>query len=298
MSTSAAGAITIVAPAKINLYLGVHSEKDERGYHRVDSVMTALELADIVRIAPASEFSVRMVPAIDVPVAHNTAYRAAQALAEAFGRVPSVSIEIEKHIPVQAGLGGPSTDAAATLVGLCHLWGIDPADGRVEAVARSIGADVPFFLASVLAYCAGAGDVVHEEFEPFAGFPVVLVKPESVGVSAAGAYKRFDECPHGVAPLDPLLSALRAHDISCVAARIANNLTPAAYALAPAVEQVVLWLRAQSDTLAAQVTGSGACVFAICATQAVAERIARTAREAHGWWACATTMAKSGVVVQ
>lgn len=298
MSTKTAGALTVVAPAKINLYLGVHTEKDERAYHRVDSVMAALGLADMVYLAPAFELSVRTFPAVDVPIEQNTAYRAAQALGEAFGRAPQVSIEIEKHIPLQAGLGGPSTDAAATLVGLCHLWNIDPIDERVVAVARGIGADVPFFLSSTLAYCDGAGDVVCEEFDPFEDFPVVLVKPESVGVSAAGAYRRFDEAPFDLAPLDPLLSALRAHDIAGVMLGIANNLAPAACALAPAVEQVMLWLREQSNILAVQVTGSGACVFALCASHAAAERIARVAREAYGWWACATTMAKSGVVVQ
>lgn len=298
MSTSASGAVTVVAPAKINLYLGVHTEKDGRGYHRVDSVMAALGLADIVRIAPAPALSVRTVPAADFPMEQNTAYRAACALVKTFGLEAAASIEIEKHIPLQAGLGGPSTDAAAALVGLCRLWGIDPADERVEAIARGVGADVPFFLTSVLAYCDGAGDAVREEFEPFEGLPVVLVKPESVGVSAAGAYVQFDSDPCEVAPLERLLNALRAHDLSGVIDGIANNLAPAACTLAPAVGQVASWLCDQPGILAAQVTGSGACSFGICATQAVAERIAQAAREVHGWWACATTMEKSGVVVQ
>lgn len=148
MSTSASGAskgaLVVTAPAKVNLYLGVHTQRDDRGHHRVDSVMAATSLADVVTFAPAERLTVRTVPEADFPMEHNTAYRAARALGEEFGREPSFEIVIEKHIPLRAGLGGPSSDAAATLMGLCHAWGINPRDERVDAIARSIGADVPF----------------------------------------------------------------------------------------------------------------------------------------------------------
>ena len=99
--------ILISAPAKINLYLGVHAETDDRGYHRVDSVMTTISLSDVVAIAPAEELSVHTVPAADYPMEQNSAYRAARAMGEAFGREPNFAILIDKHIPQQAGLGGP-----------------------------------------------------------------------------------------------------------------------------------------------------------------------------------------------
>lgn len=138
MRTSSDALIVVSAPSKINLYLGIHTEKDERGYHRVDSVMAALDLADTLRIEPANELVVLTEPAVDVPMERNTAYRAAVELACAFGLEPRVRIAIEKRIPLQAGLGGPSADAAATLVGLCKLWGIDVQDERgIESRAAS-----------------------------------------------------------------------------------------------------------------------------------------------------------------
>ena len=133
--------LTLSAPAKINLYLGVHTERDARGYHKVDSLMAAVGLADTVTVAPAQELTVQTVPASDFPMQKNTAYRAAVAMAEHYGREANICVTIEKHIPLCAGLGGPSTDAAAVIVALAELWGIDRTDPALDDIARSIGAD-------------------------------------------------------------------------------------------------------------------------------------------------------------
>ena len=108
--------LILTAPAKINLYLGVHTERDARGYHRVDSLMAAVGLADTVTVTPAQALTVQTVPASDFPMQKNTAYRAAIAMAERYGRDANVCVTIEKRIPLCAGLGGPSTDAAAVIV--------------------------------------------------------------------------------------------------------------------------------------------------------------------------------------
>lgn len=286
--------LVVEAPAKINLYLGVHDCTDERGYHRVDSVMATTSLVDRLTFAPAAELQVSTVPVLDLPMERNTVYRAAAALGEALGRIPSFSIEVEKHIPLCAGLGGPSADAAAALFGLCTLWGIDPRDERVDAIARSIGADVPFFLYGALAYCDGAGDRLNEVFEPLVGMPLVLVKPVDAAVTAREAYEAFDRNPPALPPLEPLLAALRSHDADAVPGLIGNNLAPIACAIAPQIAEVVAWLHGQDGVRAAQVTGSGACSFALCDTVRTAERLAAAARE-RGWWSCAATMEKSGL---
>lgn len=289
--------LVVEAPAKINLYLGVHDRTDERGYHRVDSVMATTSLVDRLTIVSAAELQVSTAPALDLPMEHNTVYRAAAALGEVLGRTPSFHIDVEKHIPLCAGLGGPSTDAAATLFGLCALWGIDPRDERVDAVARSIGADVPFFLYGALAYCDSAGDRLNELFEPLAGMPLVMVKPVDAAVTAREAYEAFDRNPPALPPLEPLLAALRSHDADAVPGLIGNNLAPIACAIAPQIAEAVAWLQRQDGVRAAQVTGSGACSFALCDTVQTAERLAASARE-HEWWSCAATMEKSGLSVQ
>ena len=185
----------ITAPAKINLYLGVHKQTDEEGYHGVDTVMTTLDIADTLAIAPSDRLMVKTVPEADFPQESNSAYKAAVAMGEAFGREPNFAILIDKHIPIRAGLGGPSTDAAATIMGICRYWGVDPRDERIDAVARSIGADVPFFLYGPPAHLDGRGDTMREMFRPLTGTPVALVKPMTGGVSTVEAYRRFDESP-------------------------------------------------------------------------------------------------------
>ncbi len=280
----------VSAPAKVNLYLGVSTKTDERGYHRVDSVMSAVGLADELAMAPAKELSVSCIPAADFPPEQNTVWRAAVAMGEVFGREPNYAFTIEKHIPIRAGLGGPSTDAAAAILALCRAWEIDPHDERVETVARAIGADVPFFLYGPPAYFSGAGDVMEETFEPLHDADVVLVRAPSEGVTAAAAYQHFDVNPQPVPTIEPVLEALRAGDTRAVAACVANNLAAAAREIAPEIDDVLAWLNAQPGVLVAEVSGSGSCCFAVCDSSAAAQTIADAARDQRGWWSCATKM--------
>ncbi|MGI6754581.1 MAG: 4-(cytidine 5'-diphospho)-2-C-methyl-D-erythritol kinase [Atopobiaceae bacterium] len=287
-------ALTYAAPAKVNLYLGVHPERDARGYHRVDSVMIALELADIVRVEPASTLNVRCIPPADFPAHKNTAWRAAEILAQTLGKDAHVAITLEKHIPSMSGMGGASSDAASVLQALCQLWGIDGREERVLHVAREVGADVPFFLDPLPTLLGGAGDVALEQFAPLDGVAVVVVRPAGAGVSTKSAYEEFDRMLPAAADPEPLCSALRAGDARAVAAALANNLEPVALKLASGVGEVKSWLERQPGVWGCQVTGSGSCVFAICESFACAQEIAERAREPRttgareGWWAQAT----------
>lgn len=287
----------ITAPAKINLYLGVHEGTDDEGYHRVDTVMTTLDISDTIAIAPSDRLMVKTVPEADFPQESNTAYKAAVAMGEAFGREPNFAILIDKHIPVRAGLGGPSTDAAATIMGICRYWGVDPRDERIDAVARSIGADVPFFLYGPPAHLDGRGDTMRELFRPLTGTPVALVKPMTGGVSTVEAYRRFDESPIKAQPLEPMLEAMRSHDEQAIFDCVSNNLAPVARELCPEIGEIVDWMREQPDVRAVDVCGSGATVFAVCATQMAADKIGIAAMKEHGWWAQAARMEKSGPII-
>ena len=218
-------------------------------------------------------------------------------MGEAFGREPSFAILIDKHIPVRAGLGGPSTDAAATIMGICRYWGVDPRDERIDAVARSIGADVPFFLYGPPAHLDGRGDTMRELFRPLTGTPVALVKPMTGGVSTVEAYHRFDESPIEAQPLEPMLEAMRSHDEQAIFDCVSNNLAPVARELCPEIGEIVDWMREQPDVRAVDVCGSGATVFAVCATQMAAEKIGIAAMKEHGWWAQAARMEKSGPII-
>lgn len=289
--------LTLSTPAKINLYLGVHTERDDRGYHKVDSLMAAAGLADIVTVAPAQELTVQTVPASDFPMQKNTAYRAAAAMAEHYGREANICVTIEKHIPLCAGLGGPSTDAAAVIVALAELWGVDRSDPALDDIARGIGADVPFFLHASPAFYVGGGDVLATEYPALPATPVVLVKPREASVSTIEAYRRFDENPVPADKPGAIASALRAGDAETACALIHNNLGVISAQMEPQIQTVLDWLRAQDGTVAVDVCGSGACSFAICDTAATASNLAASARQ-NGWWACATELISDAVRIE
>lgn len=187
-----------VAPAyaKINLHLGIYPHNvGESGYHRADSVMAALELADTVTLSyneRAQQNTVVMDAGPDVAMKDNTAFRALEAMCQTFHKQPAYTVTIQKHIPAQAGLGGSSSDAATTIKLLCKFWGIDVLDARVVRVAQSIGADVAFFLHPIPAYLNGVGATLQESFEHVPSIPCVIVRPQA-GVSTPVAYRLFDE---------------------------------------------------------------------------------------------------------
>lgn len=184
------------AYAKINLHLGIYPHNvGESGYHRADSVMAALELADTVTLSyseRAQQNTVVMDAGPDVAMKDNTAFRALEAMCQTFHKQPAYTVTIQKHIPAQAGLGGSSSDAATTIKLLCKFWGLDALDARVVRVAQSIGADVAFFLHPIPAYLNGVGATLQESFEHAPSIPCVIVRPQA-GVSTPVAYRLFDE---------------------------------------------------------------------------------------------------------
>ena len=268
-------------PCKVNLHLGVHAGRDARGYHRVDSLMVPVALFDTVTVEDAPELSVSFSPALSIPVEKSGVWRAAALLAEALGERPLVRVSVTRRIPGSAGLGSSSADAGAALRLLAERWGVDPRDPRVVEVARRIGADVAFFLDPRPGLYVGGGDVLERELTA-PELPLALVMPRAEGGSTPEAYAEFDRS--GGEPDDPapLVAALLAGDVSGIAAGLHNNLAPAACALCPEAGEVEAWLRERPGVLAAQVTGSGTCSFAICESTDAADAVAADAA-ARGW---------------
>ena len=273
--------VLVEAPAKVNLFLGVHDELDDRGYHRVDSLMVPVALFDTVTVEDAPELSVSFSPALSISVEKSGVWRAVALLAEALGERPLVRVNVTRRIPGSAGLGSSSADAGAALRLLAERRGIDPRDPRVVEVARRIGADVAFFLDPHPGLYVGGGDVLERGLTA-PELPLALVMPRAEGGSTPEAYAEFDRS--GGEPDDPapLVAALLAGDVSGIAAGLHNNLAPAACALCPEAGEVEAWLRERPGVLAAQITGSGTCSFAICVSADVADAVVADAA-ARGW---------------
>ena len=306
-SSSKFGRQTIKIPCKVNLHLGIHAQKDQRGYHTVDSLMVPVALYDTVVVDDAPELTVTHEPQLCVLPERTTTWKAAVLLANKLGISPDVSIDVQVHIPEKAGLGGSSADAAATLYLLAQRWGVDPLDPLVVEVAKAVGADVAFFLDPRPSLMLGAGDTLVETYTSTVDAPLAIVLPAETGVVTKEAYDQFDASPIGPESYENLSAVLRdagqgaagmepAPDnvdaskqfIQQVASLLFNNLAPAAKSLKPQVAEVEEWLKAQPGVLSAQVSGSGSSSFALCESRDAADAIA-SAAQAKGWRGFSTT---------
>ena len=306
-SLSNFGRQIIQIPCKVNLHLGIHTQKDQRGYHKVDSLMVPVALYDTVVVDDAPELTVTHEPQLCVLPERTTTWKAAVLLANKLGISPDVSIDVQVHIPEKAGLGGSSADAAATLYLLAQRWGVDPLDPLVVEVAKAVGADVAFFLDPRPSLMLGAGDTLVETYASTVDAPLAIVLPAETGVVTKEAYDQFDASPIAPESYENLSALLRdagqdvagmepAPDnaaaskqlIQQVASLLFNNLAPAAKSLKPQVAEVEEWLKAQSGVLGAQVSGSGSSSFALCESLDAADAIAAAA-QAKGWRGFSTT---------
>ena len=277
-----AGAITVAAPAKINLYLHVLGRRED-GYHVVDSLIVFLDFADTVSVRKADGLSLGLSGPCATALEgtkDNLVLEAARALAEAGGCQAGAAIEVTKRVPVAAGLGGGSADAAAALLALSALWGLEiPAPGLAD-IALGLGADVPVCLDSRPAFVGGIG----EELEPAPELPPVwtlLVNPGK----ALATKDVFAAHGGGVTRPGRFTASLEdAGALASVLAPLGNDLTAAAGALAPEIGEVLKAIEATGGCLLARMSGSGATCFGLYADEAGATAAAGVLRSAHPDW--------------
>lgn len=295
----------IISPAKVNLVLAV-GEKQESGFHEVQTIMHSLALHDTLsmrrfddegsgeglQVMLKCESSFTIDPLL-IKAEDNIAYKAVVELAKALGRTQDETIEmvLNKVIPAEAGLGGGSSNAAAALVGAATLWGVGVEDERVQEVASRLGADVSFFLKGGCARLSGKGDVFEAQLEPRSGF-VLLVRPDA-GVSTGKAYAAFDEDP--VLPGSGYLSSIAALD-AAADVLLYNNLEKAACSVTPVVAEVLEWGRAAVGEENVVLCGSGSAVCCIFDSYQAACEASVEARK-HEWWTRVTSFSPLGAAI-
>ena len=295
----------VISPAKVNLVLAV-GEKQESGFHEVQTIMHSLALHDTLsmrrfddegsgdglQVMLKCESSFTIDPLL-IKAEENIAYKAVVELAKALGRTQDETIEmiLNKVIPAEAGLGGGSSNAAAALVGAATLWGVGVEDERVQEVASRLGADVSFFLKGGCARLSGKGDVFEAQLEPRSGF-VLLVRPDA-GVSTGKAYAAFDEDP--VLPSSEYLSSIAALDAAADVS-LYNNLEKAACSVTPVVAQVLEWGRAAAGEENVVLCGSGSAVCCIFDSYQAACEASVEARK-HEWWTRVTSFSPLGAAI-
>ncbi len=258
--------VTVCGYAKINLTLRVLSKRSD-GYHEIDSIMQKIDLFDEIVVNHRRDGKIDItsdnpdVPQHPVNGSLNTATKAAELLKKRYAPEKGADIFILKRIPVAAGLGGGSSDAAACLLGLRRLWGLEVDREDLLSLGSEIGSDVPFALSTPTALVKGRGEEVTP-IQPPGSFWLSLVKPDPP-LLAAEAYAEFD-AGGGSYPGDEgrVLEGISSGDVALLASGIGNALQGPVERLVPGVTRIMERLNT-FDPLGVMVSGSGPTVVAV-----------------------------------
>ena len=256
--------------AKINWSLDITGVRAD-GYHIMDMVMQPVSLADDIRLTAAPDLSIFTdgYPPSRAD-ATNLAYRAADLLRTSYHIKQGVHIDLHKRIPMGAGLGGGSADAAAVLYGLNRLWDLRLTQEKLESLGLSLGADVPFCLRGGLARTGGIGEQL--ENRPFkASYWLLLIQP-CRGLSTRQIYTAWNASEVRSRPdTENVLRALAEGDPALLSSSISNVLEPVSSAACPEIPEAVSALLS-AGAFAARMTGSGSVVFGAFRSGALAEK--------------------------
>jgi 4-diphosphocytidyl-2-C-methyl-D-erythritol kinase len=284
--------VRVFAPAKINLTLEVGAPRAD-GLHPLQSIVTFADVGDVIeaRAADALSLSIKGEFAADLSANdNNLVLRAARALAAAAGIASrGAALTLEKDLPVASGIGGGSSDAAATLHALNALWGLGFTPAHLSEIARPLGADVPICVAGTPAYMTGAGETWSPLTLP--SFAAVLVNPLKP-LPTPDVYRKFDTMNLGASFTERAPPSLATRDTALAAIIMSgNDLDAPARALMPELSAVTETLRADSRALYVGLSGSGATMFALTQNSDAAAAMAEDIQKARpDWWVAETVL--------
>ena len=273
--------------AKINWTLMITGVRPD-GYHLLDMLMQPVSLSDRITVQPSDTLSLAVAGSGDAgPVENNLVLRAARLLQEHAGIRQGAAITLEKSIPVQAGMGGGSSDAAAALKGLNVFWKAGLSDDELEALGVKLGADVPFFIRGGLARSRGIGEVL-EQVPCSRFYPLLILQPVG-GLSTGAVFRAFHESrsvrnPENGTALEAILSG----GIAGSGSAFANVLEPVSRAICPEIGRMTEDLSCCGADLA-MMTGSGSAVFGVFPSEDARDAAFRELSSRYSRiWRCST----------
>lgn len=259
------------APAKINLGLDIIG-KHEDGYHELSMIMISVDLNDYVTVSDLETDGIIMESNNHkMPLnARNDVFKAASLIKERYGIKKGVKIVLEKSIPICAGLGGGSTDAAATIRALNKLWELNLSKDEMIEIGFAIGSDVPYCLDAGCALITGKGEVVQCLNTHLSSW-VVLVKPD-FGISTRTIFSEIDCNTISRVDIEALKAAILAEDYKAMIEHMGNSLEDVTILRKPFIQKIKdKMMKCGADV--ALMTGSGPTVFALCPSEKRADRV-------------------------
>ena len=275
--------LIVHAPAKLNLFLNVLGRRQD-GFHDLETLIVSTRWFDTLSFQPCSSPAVELIcqcclnSTASVPIdGSNLILQAARLLQDHTGLSRGARIRLTKRIPLQAGLGGGSSNAAAALIGLDHLWQLDLRRTELHHLGARLGSDVNFFLDSVSASaCRGRGEQTEPVTLP-SPLHFVTVKPQS-GLSTRDVFRGWSShSPGEPCRLEEFLAVFRRDPFAAVSNMMFNGLEIPARRLNPEIDHVISEL-AQLNVPGVGMTGSGSTCFAVCRTHRQAQVVAARVR--------------------
>lgn len=276
----------VFAPAKINLTLEVGAPRAD-GYHPLQSAVVFAGVGDWIEAAQATTLSLEISGpfAAGLSAGDNLVVRAARLLDPERG----AALKLEKNLPIASGIGGGSSDAAATLLALNQLWDLRRTIDELARLSATLGADVPVCMRRQSAWMTGVGDTVAPMVAPM--LDAVLVNPGKP-LATPSVYRHFDELGLGAAFAERNAPNLGGPEAALEEIKLrGNDLEVPAVALMPELQELLTILRSDPRTLHAALSGSGATCFAITSSAVQSAALASDLRQRNrDWWAQATTL--------
>lgn len=254
--------IRLKARAKINLALDVTGKRTD-GYHEVRMIMQSINLYDNICMRKSGEAGIHIsTNRAYLPVNEdNLVYKAVQLMMDEFGIVSGVDIELDKFIPVSAGMAGGSSDAAAAMIGMCKLFDVRASAKKLMDLGVKIGADVPFCIMRGTVLAEGIGEKLTR-LRPVPSCPIVIAKP-GISVSTKFVYQNLKLDENTVHPdIDGMMEAINRGDIAGICSRMGNVLESVTVREYPVIDQIKRQMTA-SGAVNAMMSGSGPAVFGI-----------------------------------
>jgi 4-diphosphocytidyl-2-C-methyl-D-erythritol kinase len=263
--------ISLKAPAKVNLFLEILGKRDD-GYHEIETIMQEIDLADSLRFEETQEGVKLECNGKNIPVNQdNLVCKAANLILEECGIKKGVLINLEKNIPVGAGLGGGSSDAATTLKALNSLWKVGLSNEELMEFAAKLGSDIPFFINGKTSLCRGRGELiapveVRSRMDYIILFPRVHISTETIykNLKIDLTKKRKD--------VSFFLDALKYSEVAGISKLLFNRLEEVIFATYPDLLQVKSDLES-FDFCGVSISGSGSAFFGLCNDRHQAEVI-------------------------
>jgi 4-diphosphocytidyl-2-C-methyl-D-erythritol kinase len=253
MSDTQHNSLTLSSPAKLNLFLHIVDRRAD-GYHLLQSVFQLIDWCDTITLKRISENEIRRIHPIDgVPPEQDLVVRAAKLLKEFSGVNFGVEIELQKNIPMGAGLGGGSSDAASTLIGLNSLWNLHLPTETLCTLGLKLGADVPFFIFGKNAFVEGIGEKIQEIALETQDFLVIF---PNQGISTISIFQDPELTrDHAQITIDGFLASPWSN--------LSNDCQAVAMRICPEVKQALNWINQALPGSQPRMSGSGSSVFAI-----------------------------------